>query len=87
MPGVHPGSASGIAPGGQGLIPRQSKRKKNFVTDARVPDKQMDRCDGGNSDVDLKSLEKCQSSNLVFLLIRSSVKWNILWQQGFEAVS
>ena len=32
VPGAHPGSASGINPGGQGMIPRRFKRKKNFVT-------------------------------------------------------
>ena len=30
MPGAHPGSTSGINPGGQGVIPRRFKRKKNF---------------------------------------------------------
>ena len=55
MPGVHLGSASGIDPGGQGVIPRRFKRKKIFVTDtARTPDEGwMHRRDSRNSYVDV----------------------------------
>ena len=54
MPGAHPGSTSGINPGGQRVIPRQFKRKKNFVTDGhRTSHAWTDRRDYGNSDVDL----------------------------------
>ena len=59
MPHRYPGSTPGVDPRTQGMIPRQFKQKKNFVTygrtDART-DTWTDRRDGRNSDLDLKNL-------------------------------
>ena len=53
VPGTHPGSTSGMNPGGQRAIPRQFKRKKNFVTHGhRTLDGRTDRRVGRNSDLD-----------------------------------
>ena len=51
MRGAHPGSTSGINLGGQGVIPRRFKRKKNFVTN-ELTDGRTDRRVGQNSDLD-----------------------------------
>ena len=52
MPRRYPGSTPGVDPRGQGVIPRQFKRKKIFVTDGRTPNGWTDRRDSQNSDVD-----------------------------------
>ena len=53
MPRSYPGSTPGVDHRSQGVIPRQFKRKKNFVTHARTYTGWTDRRDYGNSDVDL----------------------------------
>ena len=56
MPGAHPGSTSGINPGGQRAIPRRFKQKKIFVTNGRtdgLTNGRTDRRVGRNSDLDV----------------------------------
>ena len=50
---AHPGSTLGVNPGGQGVIPRQFKQKKIFVTDGRT-DGWTDRRDDENGDIDVQ---------------------------------
>ena len=53
MPRGYPGSTPGVDPGGQGVIPRRFKRKKNFVTPGHRTNGWTDRRDSRNSYVDL----------------------------------
>ena len=64
MPGTHPGSTSGIDSGGQGVIPRQFKRKKNFVTNERTDGRTngwTDRRGSRNSYLDSDILPQVES--------------------------
>ena len=61
MPRGYPGSTPGVDPRSQGVIPRQFKRKKIFVTEYERTDGRTNawthRRDGRNSGLDKQLLE------------------------------
>ena len=77
-PRSYPGSTPGIDPRSQGVIPRRFKEKKNFVTNKLTNELThgwTDRRAGGNSDLDMTTLEELFFSFLsIFKSLKTSTK-------------